>query len=190
MASQGRGARAKGSGYELKIAKFMSTWWGGNFNRTPGSGGIHWGTDQSIAGDIVPPKGMVFPFVIECKKHEGWTVDNILLNTGKPREWFSQVVTDARRVKRTPMLIFSRNRAKDFVMLPYTHWLYGYLNAQETYDVMQTKVTIKNIRDEVQVFDVIVTTLDTLAKVPIEDLRHYGKTVEWDAYADQYTEGN
>jgi len=186
MASQGRGARAKGSGYELKTAKFMSPWWGGNFNRTPGSGGLRWGSDQSIAGDIVPPKGMLFPFVIECKKHEGWSIEHILLNTGKPKEWFSQVVMDARRVKKVPMLIFSRNRAKDFVMVPYQELLYADLIQKGNHDVMRTSITIKNIRDEIQVFDVIVTTLDTLALFTPDYLRAYAANLVWDNYADEY----
>ncbi|AIW03501.1 RusA-like Holliday junction resolvase [Bacillus phage Moonbeam] len=186
MASQGRGAKQKGSSYELKVAKFMTGWWGGNFNRTPGSGGMRWGTDQSIAGDIVPPKGMIFPFVIECKKHEGWVMDNVLLNTGKPREWFSQVVTDARRVKRTPLLIFSRNRAKDFVMLPYEDTLWSVLNGTRVRNIMRTTVEIKTLQDDFQYFDVMVTTLDCLSLVPLDMLVEYGKTVEWDAYADQY----
>jgi len=179
-------SKNKGSTYERKIAKYLSSWWGGNFSRTPASGGLRWGTDNRIAGDIVAPPEADFPFVTELKNREGWLMEHILLDIGQPKEWLAQVISDARRVKRTPMLIFSRNRAKDFIMVPYTHWLYGQLNALQTYDVMQTKVTIKTIRDEVQVFDMIVTTLDTFTKVPIEDLKHYGKTVEWDAYADQY----
>lgn len=186
MASQGRGARAKGSGYELKIAKFMSEWWGGNFTRTPGSGGLRWGSDQRIAGDIVPPEGMDFPFVIECKKHEGWILDHVLLNTGEPKSWFAQVVMDARRISKTPMLIFSRNRAKNFVMIPHTTRMYAILNSMDVPDVMRTTVAIKNIRDEIQDFDVIVTTLDTLSKVDIETLKDYGKKVDWDGYADEY----
>lgn len=185
MASQGRGAKVKGSGYELKTSKKFSTWWGGQFSRTPGSGSLHWGSDQRVAGDIIAPQGMDFPFVIECKKHEGWTIDHVLLNIGEPKDWWSQVVTDARRVKLVPMLIFSRNRAKDFVMIPYLESFYRGLSGI-TDEVMRTNVTIKNIRGELQTFDVMVTTYDVISKVPPEHLREYAKHVPWDAYADDY----
>lgn len=189
MASQGRGARNKGSSFERTIAKFMSGWWGGNFNRTPGSGGLRWDSAQSIAGDIVPPEGMNFPFVIECKKHEGWILDHVLLNTGEPKNWFAQVVMDARRIKKykkVPMLVFSKNRARNFVMVPYEGLLYNDLIQQGNHDVMRTSVTIKNIRDEIQVFDVIVTTLDTLALFTPDYLRAYATNLVWDNYADEY----
>lgn len=186
MASQGRGARQKGSGYELKIAKEFSKWWGGQFSRTPGSGSLHWGSDQRIAGDIVPPQGMDFPFVIECKKHEGWTLENVFLNTGEPKDWWSQVVTDARRVKLIPMLIFSRNRAKDYIMIPYTDWLYTRLK-KEGNNVMRTIVTIKNIRGEEQHFDVLVTTYEMLSTFHPDALRAYAESsVLWDPYAADY----
>lgn len=183
----GKYSKNKGSGYELKTAKFMSAWWGGNFSRVPASGGLHWKGDQRVAGDIIPPIGLDFPFVIECKKREEWSMEHILLDIGQPKEWWSQVVTDGRRVDRTPLLIFSRNRAKDFVMIPYQSYIYGKIK-DISHEHFRTNVTIKNIRDEVQSFDVIVTTLDTFAKVPIVDLVEYGKTVAWDNYADQYRE--
>jgi len=166
----------------------MSAWWGGNFSRVPASGGLHWKGDQRVAGDIIPPIGMDFPFVIECKKREEWSMEHILLDIGQPKEWWKQVVEDGRRVKRTPLLIFSRNRAKDFVMIPYKTTMYLKLNSFNTPDVMRTTVTIKNIRDEVQDFDVIVTTLDTFSKIPTADLVKFGSTVDWDPYADLYAD--
>jgi hypothetical protein len=185
MASQGRGAKVKGSGYELKMAKKFGPWWGGTFHRVPGSGSLHWGDDNRVAGDIAAPQGLDFPFVIECKKHEGWTMDHVLMNIGDPKGWWEQVVTDARRVKHVPMLIFSRNRAKDYVMVPHSTWLYLKLEsiAKEN---MKTTVTIKNIRDELQHFDVIVTTFDLISQVDPAALRTYAETIEWDPYKDQY----
>lgn len=185
MASQGKGAKIKGSGYELKTAKKLSPIWGGTFARTPGSGSLHWGSDQRVAGDIIAPPEVDFPFVVECKKHEGWTMDHVILNIGDPKDWWAQVVTDCRRVKKTPMLIFSRNRAKDFVMIPYSKYLYHRLVTIGN-DVMRTSVVIKNIRGEQQTFDVLVTTFDTLFQVDVPYLRGYAKEVNWDPYADQY----
>ena len=183
----GKYSKNKGSGYELKIAKYMSAWWGGNFSRVPASGGLHWKGDQRVAGDIIPPIGMDFPFVIECKKREEWSIEHILLDIGQPKEWWKQVVEDGRRVNRTPLLIFSRNRAKDFVMIPYEESMY-YRIAGISHEYLRTTVTIKNIRDEVQIFDVIVTTLDTFSKIPTSTLVDFGKSIDWDPYADQYRE--
>lgn len=186
MASVGRGSRAKGSNYERVIAKKLSPIWGGEFSRTPGSGSLHWGSDNRVAGDIVAPPEVNFPFVVECKKHEGWTVENIMLDNGEPKTWWAQVVTDCRRVKKTPMLLFSRNRAKDFVMVPYAKSLYDRLTIAGNTDVMRTLVTIKNVRDEEQVFDVIVTTFDTIFKEDVDYLREYAEAVDWDPYAAEY----
>jgi Holliday junction resolvase len=178
-------SKTKGAGYELKVAKNLTKWWGHNFTRVPASGGLQWGSDNRVAGDIVAPIEADFPFVIECKKREEWTMDHVLLDIGQPKEWWSQVVGDARRVRRVPLLIFSRNRAKDFIMLPHTEEMYAMLWAKGN-DVMRTQVTIKNIRDELQEFDVIVTTYETFTSIPIPELKRYAADVEWDAYAADY----
>ncbi|QDP43138.1 hypothetical protein Goe24_01130 [Bacillus phage vB_BsuM-Goe24] len=179
-------SKTKGSSYELKIAKLLTSWWGGgNFSRVPASGGLHWGTDQRVAGDIVPPPEAEFPFVIECKKREEWTMDHILLDIGQPKDWWAQVVNDARRVKLVPILIFSRNRAKDFIMLPYTSEMYDKLNKVDK-SAMITTVSIKNIRDEIQLFDVIVSTYESLTQVPIPEVKEYASSVDWDRYKGEY----
>ncbi|QZA69097.1 holliday junction resolvase [Bacillus phage 010DV004] len=182
----GKKSKTKGASYELKIAKLLTSWWGGGtFNRVPASGALHWGRDQRVAGDIVAPLEAYFPFVIECKKREEWTMDHILLDIGQPREWWEQVVSDARRVDRVPILIFSRNRAKDFIMIPYESSMYDKLNATEKTSMITT-VSITNIRDEVQYFDVIVSTYDALTKVPISEVKEYAAAVDWDKYKDEY----
>ena len=178
-------SKNKGANYERKIAKDLSKWWGGTFSRVPASGGLHWGSDQRVAGDIVPPPEVDFPFVVECKKREEWVMDHIVLDIGQPREWWAQVVMDGRRVHRTPIMFFSRNHAKDFVMAPYSEELYTLLKENAT-DVMVAPVTIENIRKEIQQFEVIVTTFDTLSKLPIDTVRKYGKEVQWDPYRDKY----
>lgn len=183
----GKHSKTKGSGYELKIAKFMSNWWGGNFSRVPASGGLQWGSDQRVAGDIVPPAGLNFPFVIECKKREEWTFDHILLDIGQPKEWWAQVVRDARRISKVPLLIFSRNRQKDFVMIPFDVTLLHILESLGN-DYAVTSVTIKNIRDEVQRFDVLVTTFETFSNIDIKDLQKYADRVQWDPYEKDYSE--
>lgn len=180
-----KNSKAKGNSYELKTAKLLSEWWGGTFSRVPASGGLHWGSDHRVAGDIIAAPGLFFPFVIECKNREGWTMEHIMLDIGQPREWWSQVVTDARRVKLIPILIFSRNRAKNFIMVPYDESLHAHLTGVGN-DTMQTNISFENIRGENQNFNVLVTTYDSFSQVPIEFLKKYAAYIEWDSYKEDY----
>jgi len=181
MASTGKGSKVKGSSYENKVAKLLGDWWGGKFSRVPASGGLQWGADQRVAGDIVPPADVYFPFVVECKKREEWTMEHVLLDIGDPKDWWKQVVMDARRIKKVPLLIFSRNRAKDFVMLPHNHELYDALFMINK-DVMRTPVSIANIRGEIQTFEVNITTFDSLSQLSPDILKRYAD-IPWDPYA-------
>ncbi|AMQ66633.1 RusA-like Holliday junction resolvase [Bacillus phage Shbh1] len=183
----GKMSRNKGSAYELKVAKLLTDWWGeGKFSRVPASGGLHWAGDQRVAGDIVPPVHANFPFVVECKKREGWTLDNVLLGTGEVKDWWRQVVMDARRIDKVPILFFSRNRAKDYIMLPYTSNLY--LDLSSVGQVLRTEVVTENIREELEGFSVVLTTFDTLSQLSPSDLKDYASYVEsqWDHYAEDY----
>lgn len=163
----------------------LTEWWGGGeFHRAPASGGLHWASDHRVAGDIIPPSESDFPFVVELKKREGWTIEHILLDIGEPRDWWRQVIEDSRRVKKTPLLMFSRNRAKDFVMVPYDADFYSKLIDVST-DVMVTPVTTKTVRDTEEVFYVIVTTFDTLKLIDKETIKNYANSVDWDYYKNQ-----
>lgn len=115
----GRKSKTKGSSYELRVAKIFTTWWGAPFHRVPASGGLHWSASMNVSGDIVTIPEAGFPFVIECKKREEWTLDNVFLNNKDIKNWWAQVVGDADETGKIPMLVFSRNRAEDYVMLPY-----------------------------------------------------------------------
>ena len=62
-----KNSKAKGNGFELVVAKALTTWSGQKFHRTPASGALHWSNDKRVVSDIVPPQYMDFPFSIECK---------------------------------------------------------------------------------------------------------------------------
>lgn len=113
-------SRAKGAEYERKTAKVLGEWWGEDFNRTPASGGLQWGDDNRVTGDIVTPVDSVFPFVIECKKREEWDFSQLLRDTGEMEEWWEQVIRDSEKVSLRPFLIFSRNYLPDFGMMKAT----------------------------------------------------------------------
>ena len=114
---KGINSKAKGSEFELKTAKILSSWWGEDFHRTPMSGGLHWKADNRVAGDIVTPPDSVFPFSVECKKREGWTFDQVLKGTGEIEDWWSQCMADSTRVNLKPMVIFAKNFAPINVMI-------------------------------------------------------------------------
>lgn len=110
-------SKAKGSEYERKIAKLLSKFWGEEFHRVPQSGGLRWGDDNRVAGDITTPIDSVFPFTVECKKREGWELEQVLKGTGDVEKWWNQAVNDSERVNLKPLLIFSKNFAPSYVMV-------------------------------------------------------------------------
>lgn len=154
-------SKNKGDTFERKTAKILGDWWGSKFSRTPQSGGAHWLADNNAVGDIVTPPHAGFPLVIECKHRESWTLDNVFLNNKEPHTWWAQVVGDSNRVDKVPCLIFTRNRAKIFVALPYVETIYEDVR-HKSEPVMRTDFIIENIRKDKLYFDVIVMTIDTL----------------------------
>ena len=115
----GKRSKHKGANYERTIAKIMTSWWGAEFTKVPASGGLHWHASMNAYGDIITIPEANFPFVVECKKREEWTLDNLFLNNKEIKLWWQQVVGDAETSGKVPMLIFSRNRAETYVMIPY-----------------------------------------------------------------------
>ena len=82
MAKKGINGKAKGSGFELRVAKILSKWSGEEFNRVPQSGGLRWKSDNNVTGDIVPPFDMKCPVSFECKKVEiDWDFNTLLEQT-------------------------------------------------------------------------------------------------------------
>ena len=113
----GKTSRNKGSGYERKIAKVLTEWWGEKFFRTPLSGGHQdMSQEMNVAGDIIT-KDVNFPFHLELKKHEGWCLEQVLISPkqGKIGDWFRQAKSDCKPGK-IPFLIFSKNYFPDFFL--------------------------------------------------------------------------
>ncbi|ADH03207.1 RusA-like Holliday junction resolvase [Bacillus phage W.Ph.] len=177
MASQGRGARNKGSGFELKTAKELSRWSNENVQRVPqsGAGGFRFGSDMRMSGDITFPVGSKNVFVYECKKHEGWHLGHLFMNQGDIKKWWEQVVTDARRcadIGLVPCLMFSKNRDNTYVLLPFKQEVYDELSGK--YPVSRQNVYYLDVADERQEFDTILMTLDGFTS--------YNKNIIWDHY--------
>lgn len=123
MASKGKGARLKGSGLELKIAKILTAWAGNGvtFTRSPNSGawGSTHGTYSAIAGDIATE--YAWPFNFELKNHETFTsLDTIYHSQANIQSFWNQSVQDAVRTKKVPILLNHRNRSKHYISMPYS----------------------------------------------------------------------
>lgn len=117
------GGRAKGCGFERQVAELLCKWWGieKSFVRTPGSGA--WGKLSRFSGaspgaDLVTPDD--FPFSIECKKCEGTELHHLLINPegcAIAGWWKKLVEEDCAKTGKKPMLIFSRNHWKIFIVM-------------------------------------------------------------------------
>lgn len=116
-------SKQKGSNFERLVSKQLSAWYGEDFHRTPGSGNLHsWGSDVRVRSDIVPPPDSTFPFSVECKKHEGWNLDQIVNSKGDFFNWWAQCSRDADEVKKIPLLLFSKNRSPLYFAMRETEY--------------------------------------------------------------------
>lgn len=130
------GGKSKGNNFEGTVAKKLTTALQPlNFMRTPGSGarvggknfatiGAMFGEDalKIFVGDVVPinerQEGLSFRHSLECKAYA--TPDNFTsLASGGANvfKWFEEVVIDAEKINKNPLLIFKWNHTPIFVAL-------------------------------------------------------------------------
>lgn len=118
----GVNGRKKGQTAERKLAKLFSTWWGSDFARTPLSGGFataKFREDWNACGDLVTPD-KTFPFCVESKKVEGWTLEQMLTSQKTHiHKWWEQTVQETPEGK-IPLLVFTKNHAPLYAMMRYT----------------------------------------------------------------------
>lgn len=135
MAKKKINSRTKGQTAERKLVKLFEAWWGSKFFRTPGSGAFATRGFMSVdttdmAGDIVTPD-KTFPFCVESKKVEGWTLEQLLTSqVTKLHSWWEQTVRESPE-GRTPLLVFTKNHAPLYVMMrakdaPVEAWEAGF----------------------------------------------------------------
>lgn len=126
----GKKSSNKGKDYERKIAKLLSDWCGFELIRTPMSGA--W---QGTAGDIIPKdRSKHFPFLVECKKQENWSLEQILESHGPFSSWVTQVqqelvkdLSNGHNVKSF-LLIFTRNNKPDYIACPASNVPLAFIN--------------------------------------------------------------
>ena len=127
--------------YELKIAKMFSCWWYPAlkenfmharasdlpFRRTPASGG--WDKRKATPLDLQVPKD--FPYAVEVKCGEGWTIESLLKETKKKSQllqWYWKAEKDIKKANdslfafedkknyRGHFLIFTKKYQPDYIL--------------------------------------------------------------------------
>lgn len=148
----GKYAKSKGSGFEHEIANKFSEWYGTpeSFYRVPASGSLHWAKSMNVSGDVICLPEISFPYLIECKRYEGWTIENLIANNSHFPSWVAQAVREGMANNQIPLLIYRRNRVKSFVTLPYSKFyeklpFYLVTNIKYVSEVTHRKETIKTI---------------------------------------------
>ena len=125
--------KAKGSGWERDVARFLSGLYGETFIRAPGSGAyvggvnksrkeyLHEGQVRAFKGDIVP--GQSFPkFNAECKFYKQFSFHRLLRPEPLPQleEWISQLM-DVADPGDFNILIMKFNQVGKFIAIESRH---------------------------------------------------------------------
>lgn len=116
-----KNSRKKGSSFELDVAKAFSETLGVELRRTPLSGG--WShSNPAVAGDLVCMNNEIhFPYCVECKNSEGWTLDSLFTDKHKWfDDWWAQAIGECPEDK-VPLLIFTKNRSCALVAMYASH---------------------------------------------------------------------
>jgi hypothetical protein len=120
-----------GVAFEKKIIKRLGLWWAGDplsLYRSHGSGGrstlLHLESGL-YSGDVIPVKDAAhpWPFSIEIKKSETFTLESILLSEKSLFfAFWKQCVGDAKRSKKIPVLVCGKNHREPLVFFYDTMW--------------------------------------------------------------------
>ena len=106
-------SKAKGSAYELKLAKILSDRLAKEFKRVPLSGSLSY-----IKGDLwVPSDTASFEYCIEAKHYKELNFTNLLhAGSNDLYKFWDQCQREAEVMKKKPLVIFRFNRSKDYVI--------------------------------------------------------------------------
>ncbi len=121
--------REKGNKYENAVCRVLSVWLFPDLDpKTPiehlpfrrRSTSVmpiegHW----NGAGDILHRPGLEgrWPFCVECKHVEGWSLDGVFGEKWPVWSWWDQAERQATRARKKPLLVCGRNRKPDIALL-------------------------------------------------------------------------
>ena len=130
----GINSRDKGNRGERQVKDLLQKWWKSDFAKTPSSGGFKtkkFREEWNAEGDVVTPDP-TFPFSVEVKWQEDWTLDQILTSPKtKVWDWWEQAKRETSEEKHT-LLVFKKNRQPWFMMTRET-----YLNSPYQIEFME-----------------------------------------------------
>ena len=131
--------KAKGNGYENKIAKVFSTTFAPlQFRRSQSSGAILGGQNEkyldqysfevkrAFIGDVVPTNESDkdvpdFNFSVECKFYKDVeNLEHLITKKSKVYLWIEEARVDAAKLNQQPLLVFKFNRTSDYVAVTST----------------------------------------------------------------------
>lgn len=180
-------ANDKGARFERKLVKLFSDYWGIDFGRSVDSGAYR-GTNKEYVGlgDLQPPVNNDFPFIIEAKHHEDWSLDQVLFSKGKVKDFWKQVVSDSRgavEIPKAPLLAFTKKYADDYIMIPYNEKVYDSISRQGL-QVARIAFSIDNtIKKENLTYDLLLTNFKGFSSV---DKKLYIETFlnkDWESFS-------
>lgn len=127
--------RQKGNKAEREVAGKIEKWWRrvepeARFVRTPLSGG--WGGPDlragfNASGDLMTT-AKHFPFAVEVKRREGWSLENFKAGRACPAwQWWWQTQEAAAEMRKVPMLWLRHNREDWHVVVPFDYVLDSYM---------------------------------------------------------------
>lgn len=99
-----------------EVCASLERWTGGRFRPRPTI--VEPSEGWQVKGDVQHAPGLWFPFSIECKKVEKWELDGLFEAPHWPVwTWWRQCESQALASENErPLLIFSRNRRKSYVL--------------------------------------------------------------------------
>ena len=140
---RGINSKLKGNKAERDACKLLSAWVGVSFNRVPNSGGLQWGRDARISGDVVAPINFDFPFNIEVKYYEDLGI-NKKLNLTLIKKFWGQTKKDSLSSDKIPILLAKQN-GSEFYLFTEEKYFTG-LFVEDIIQLLDKKIVIEKLR--------------------------------------------
>lgn len=120
-------SKQKGNSFERNIAKLLTERFGKEFRRTVSSGAYTGGLNVKNAEFLTESQLLVFvsdirtpedfKFSIECKSYKSIDFYDLFNKSSNLYSWYKQSETDAKLLKRNPLLIVKTNNHKPIVFV-------------------------------------------------------------------------
>lgn len=179
----GRSSHKKGSGYESEVSKELTDWYNKTakeplekaFYVVPRSGAYDWSASMNVDGDVTADPEINFNYLVECKRYESWTIENLIKGNSHFPEWIAQSVREGINVGRVPLLVYRRNRVKTFITAPFNAKL---AKEVDTYIVktLSYKSELDSSKEKIKT---ITFLLEDFVKIPYDKANNLYDGVDW-----------